>query len=98
VEDALHRVNIQFTDSDLDDKLRNYTEKSSLDLLRQVIDGESIIQLRVWDDQGKTNWSITPIKTEYITNPNQFLPITGVFSTFKNKGRLNAERAKEWLH
>ena len=98
VKDALHRVNIQFTDSDLDDKLRNYTEKSSLDLLRQVIDGESVIQLRVWDDQGKANWNITPIKTEYITNPNQFLPITGVFSTFKNKGRLNAERAKEWLH
>jgi len=78
--------------------LRNYTENSPLDLLRQVKDGETVIQLRVWDDQGKINWGITPIKTEFITNPSQFLPITGVFSTFKNKGRLDVKRAKEWLH
>ena len=98
VKEALSRIHLDVDDSELDNKLRNYTEKSPLDLLRQVIDGESVIQLRVWDDNGKYNWNLTAIKSEFITNAKQFLPVTGVFSTFRHKGKLDVNRAKEWLH
>jgi len=98
VKEALRRIHLDVTEDQLDDKLADYTKDSPLDIMNQVLEGTTMLQLRVWDDGGKTKWRIAEVKSDSISDPKSFLPVTGVFSSFRNRGCLNKDKAVEWLH